>query len=190
MKHYLIALTAAMCVTVCVSAKTHDGPKETNVQVVGHLPLEGVQAARLIVRESARGKRYVYALPAAGRDVMIVNVTDPGHPALERQMTYDGQGGTRNLTPVGLNAVIVEIADHPAVMASADAPTLRNIGVMDLSDAGNPKMACRFDGASGYLSDESKSLIYVVNNEGLWIVRHHEPADISREAWEKFAAAP
>ncbi|WP_180538570.1 hypothetical protein [Nevskia soli] len=190
MKHRLIALTAAMCVTACVSAKTHDGPKETNVQIVGHLPLEGVQAARLFVRESARGKRYVYVLPAGGRDVMVINVTDPGHPAIERQMTYDGQGGTRNITPVGQNAVIVEIADHPTLATATDAPTLRNIGVMDLSDAGNPKMACRFDGVSGYLADDSKSLIYVVNNEGLWVVRHHEPADISREAWEKFAAAP
>jgi hypothetical protein len=61
---------------------------------------------------------------------------------------------------------------------------------MDLSDPGNPKIACRFEGVSGYLVDESKSLIYIVNSEGLWVVRHREPPDISVEAWEKFASAP
>jgi hypothetical protein len=178
-----------MFLAASLSAKTHDSSSEPCVQVVGHLSLEGVQANHLFVRQSARGKRYLYAVPTEGRNVMVVNISDPGHPAMEGRVSYDGQSSTRDVTPVGLNAAIVEIADRPAAIRT-DAAPLHNIGVLDLSDPANPKIACHFSGVSGYLVDEPKSLIYIVNGEGLWIVRHHEPPDVSVKAWEEFAAAP
>jgi hypothetical protein len=189
MKQTLFVLTSAvMLMTGAVSAKTHAADAESCIQVVSHLSLEGVQANHLFVRQGARGKRYLYAVPLEG-DVLVVNISDPGHPAVESRVRYEGQGGARDVTPVGLNAAIVDIADHSATTRT-EVPALRNIGVLDLSDPGNPKIACRFAGVSGYLADGSKSLIYIVNGEGLWIVRHREPPDISTEAWEKFAAAP
>jgi hypothetical protein len=120
---------------------------------------------------------------------MVVDISDSGHPAISGRVSYDGLGSTGDVSPVGQNAAIVEIADHPATVRT-DGPPLRNIGVLDLSDPANPKIACHFSGVSGYLVDEPKSLIYIVNGEGLWIVRHHEPPDASVKAWEEFAAAP
>jgi hypothetical protein len=189
MRHTSIILTAAMFLAAALSAKTHDGSSEPCVQVVGHLSLEGVQANHLFVRQSARGKRYLYAVPVEGRNVMVVDISDSGHPAISGRVSYDGLGSTGDVSPVGQNAAIVEIADHPAAVRT-DGPPLRNIGVLDLSDPANPKIACHFSGVSGYLVDEPKSLIYIVNGEGLWIVRHHEPPDASVKAWEEFAAAP
>lgn len=190
MKHRLIFSLAVVLLTAIASpAKTHTAAAEPCVQVIGHLSLDGFQANHMFVRQSAHGKRYLYAVPNEGRAVAVINVSDPGHPVIEGQVSYEDHGGTREVTTVGQNAAIVEIADHPST-DRAYATALRNIGVMDLSDPGNPKIACHFAGVSGYLVDESKSLIYIVNGEGLWIVRHHEPLSISAEAWEKFAAAP
>jgi hypothetical protein len=189
LKRMALFLAGVLIAAGSSPAKTRATPAEPCVQVVGHLSLEGLQANRLFVRQSAHGKRYLYAVPTEGRAVMVVNVSVPNHPVLEGQVSYEDRGETRGVTPVGLNAAIIEIADHPAT-GRLETPARRNIGVMDLSDPGNPKIACRFADVSGYLVDESKSLIYIVNGEGLWIVRHHEPPDVSVEAWEKFAAAP
>ncbi len=189
MKTMLSLLTVVTALAMSLSAKTHDNSSEACVQVVGHLSLDGVQATQLFVRQSDRGRRYLYALPVQGHSVVIVNISDPVHPLIEGRVNYQDESRTGDVTPVGRNAAIVEIADRPAV-ERGEAQSLRNIGVMDLSDPAHPKLACRFANVSGYLADESKSLIYIVNAEGLWIVRHHEPPDISVEAWEKFAAAP
>jgi hypothetical protein len=189
MKNTLFVLIAAIAPAASLSAKTHDSSSEACVQVVGHLSLDGAQASHLFVRQSDRGRRYLYAAPVEGHSVVIVNISDPSHPVIEGRMDYQDQNRTGDVTPVGRNAAIVEIAEHTGV-ERGEAAALRNIGVMDLSDPAHPKIACRFADVSGYLSDASKSLIYIVNSEGLWIVRHHEPLDVSAEAWEKFAAAP
>jgi hypothetical protein len=48
----------------------------------------------------------------------------------------------------------------------------------------------QFEHVSAYVLDASRSLIYLVNDEGLWIVRHVEPMDWKTKAWWDFANAP
>ncbi len=188
-----LAMSVLSLAAPAAPAKTRAGVPEPCVQVVGSLPLDGFRADRLFVRQAPRGQRYLYAVPGAGesagsKGVLVINISDPAHPKLESRALYAGQAETREMTPVGVNAAIINISDRS--YSTPEETPLREIGVMDLSDPGNPKIACRFKGVSGYLSDDTKSLIYIVNGEGLWVVRHHEPSDISTEAWEKFAAAP
>ena len=193
-----LTLSALFVTAPAAIAKTRPGASEPCVQVVGSLPLDGFRADRLFVRQGARGKRYLYAVPSfsegsASQGVLVINISDPAHPKLESRTLFEGQAQTRDVMPVGVNAAIINIAmgSRPAQLAAnqEEAP-LREIGVMDLSDPANPKIACRFKGVSGYFSDDAKSLIYIVNSEGLWVVSHREPPDVSVEAWEKFAAAP
>jgi hypothetical protein len=188
-KQLVLMTSAALLFAHAGFAKTRLSELEPCVKVVGHLSLDGVTADRLFVRQSSRGKRYLYAIPADGRAVSVINISDPSHPAAAGRLSSEADGGAREVTPVGLNAAIVEISDHPGSSPSGQ-PEPRSIGIMDLSDPGNPKIACRFTGVTSYLVDDARSLIYIVNGEGLWVVRHQEPPDISVQAWEQFAAAP
>jgi hypothetical protein len=174
--------------TVYAAAKPH-AENQDCVQVVGHVALDGLQADRLFVRRARSGKQYLYAAASGASAVAVINVSDAARPTVERQVAYEAGTASRDVTPVGVNAAILEIADRGEPRPAA-SPELKSIGVMDLSDPANPRIKCRFTGVSGYLVDGSRSLIYVVNGEGLWIVHHQEPQDPSVKAWEEFAAAP
>jgi hypothetical protein len=88
---------------------------------------------------------------------------------------------------VGANTLIVENDQSPAAEAPHQSKTVR---LFDLSDPAKPRVALQFEHVSAYVLDASRSLIYLINDEGLWIVRHVEPMDWKTKAWWDFANAP
>jgi hypothetical protein len=46
--------------------------------------------------------------------------------------------------------------------------------LLDLSDPKNPKVIKTFTGVTSMLPDDARRLLFIVNNEGLWVVVHRE----------------
>ena len=63
----------------------------------------------------------------------------------------------------------------PATLTSSSHPT-ETVRVLDLSDPRNPKTLETFNKVTSILPDGGHGLIYLTNNEGLWILRYNRPS--------------
>lgn len=60
----------------------------------------------------------------------------------------------------------------PSTLVSSNHPT-ETVRILDLSDPRNPKTLETFTKVTSLLPDGGHGLIYLTNNEGLWILRHN-----------------
>jgi hypothetical protein len=60
-------------------------------------------------------------------------------------------------------------------VTSNNHPT-ETVRVLDLSDPRNPKTLETFNKVTSVLADGGHGLIFVTNNDGLWILRYSRPA--------------
>jgi hypothetical protein len=188
-RHGVAAMTLLTLVASRAGASDRAATKpfEPAIAVVAHLPLNGGPADQLFVREGPKNQILLYIVHESGRATSVIDITQPAHAALVTGIdAAPGAMGGRVVT-VGANTLIVENDQSPA----AEAPhQSRIVRLFDLSDPATPRVALQFEHVSAYVLDASRSLIYLVNDEGLWIVRHVEPMDWKTKAWWDFAMAP
>jgi hypothetical protein len=144
------------------------------VNVVGHVELPRMQISQIVLQQ--RGdKHFLFLRRADKNDFAIVNVTDASHPAVvDRNALQETAGSNVNLPAEGSVFGVAFIPDRSAG-SSAAAPALptESVRLLDLTDPQHPKTMKTFDGVTAVASDDSRKLLFVVNSEGLWIVRHH-----------------
>ncbi len=132
------------------------------ISVVAHLPLQG-SAVRQIFLQQENGKQYLYLQQNA--HFTVVDVTDPKNPRV-----VDRIASGAKLTDVGAGVAIAVQSDQSA---QASVPT-QTIRLVDVSDPKNPHTAKKFDGVTSVYSEDGRQLIYITNNEGLWVIKHYE----------------
>ena len=66
----------------------------------------------------------------------------------------------------------------------------KTVRFLDLSNPAEPRIALQYEHVSTYILDARRSRIYLVNNDGLWIIKHVEPMDWKTKAWWDVATAP
>ena len=77
---------------------------------------------------------------------------------------------------VSPNIAIAEAPDkNPATLTSSSHPT-ETVRVLDLSDPRNPKTLETFNKVTSILPDGGHGLIYLTNNDGLYILRYEHPS--------------
>jgi len=157
-------------------------PPEEKAKVVGHLALPGIHVNQMFVQREDK-KDYLYLHRPNKRAFAVVDVTKPGKPALLESATL--QGPARERVNTSDTDPSLGIAVTPEGRAGADgtknstpaAPVVlptETVKILDLSDPAHPKVLTSFTGVTSMLPDDSRKLIYIVNNEGLWIVEHHQ----------------
>ncbi len=128
----------------------------------------------LLQRENA--KQYLYVQQAAKQGFMIVDVTKPEKPSLLKRTAESNQATSGNLEMVSPDVAIAEAPDKtPTTLTSSTHPT-ETVRVLDLSDPHNPKTLETFNKVTSILPDGGRSLIYLTNNEGLWVLRYNRPS--------------
>ena len=60
-----------------------------------------------------------------------------------------------------------------AASASAAKLPTETIHLIDLSDPKRPKTIRTFKGVTSVATDDGRKLVFLVNDEGLWVVSHH-----------------
>ena len=186
----VVVWTGLVAIVASRAAASNGDPSkgaEPSIAVVAHVPLNGGPADQLFVREGPKNQILLYIVHESGRATSVVDITQPAHAGLVTGIDATQGAMSGRVVTVGANTLIVENDQSPVAAAPLQSKTVR---LFDLSDPAKPRVALQFEHVSAYVLDASRSLIYLVNDEGLWIVRHVEPMDWKTKAWWDFANAP
>jgi hypothetical protein len=158
------------------SASEQPAPKPTDVPatVIAHLLLPQASGSQMLLQKE-NGKHYLYVQQAAKQGFMVVDVSNPEKPSLLKRTAESNQSTSGNLEMVSPDVAIAQAPEKtPATVTSSNHPT-ETVRVLDLSDPRNPKTLETFNKVTSILPDGGHGLIYLTNNEGLWILRYNHP---------------
>jgi hypothetical protein len=174
---YAPVLSLVLLPVLLARAGDIPGQKPTDVPatVIAHLPLPLATGSQMLLQKE-NSKQYLYVQQAAKQGFMIVDVTKPEKPTLLKRTAESSQATQGNLRIVSPDVAIAEAPEKtPATLTSTNHPT-ETVRVLDLSDSRNPKTLETFNNVTSLLPDGHRGLIYLTNNEGLWILRYNRPA--------------
>jgi hypothetical protein len=150
-------------------------PTDLPATVIAHLLLPQATGSQMLLQKE-KGKQYLYVQQATKQGFMVVDVTKPEKPSLLKRTAESNQATTGNMEMVSPDVAIAEAPEKtPATLTSSSHPT-ETVRVLDLSDPRNPKTLETFTKVTGLLPDGGHSLMYLTNNEGLWILRYNHPS--------------
>jgi hypothetical protein len=178
------ALCALACSLLCssialASAVEQPAPRLTDVPatVIAHLLLPQATGSQMLLQKED-SKQYLYVQQAAKQGFMIVDVSKPDQPSLLKRTAESNQATAGNLQIVSPDVAIAEAPEKARnTVASTPRPT-ETVRVLDLTDPRNPKTLETFNKVSSLLADSRHGLIYLTNNDGLWILRYNRPAPL------------
>jgi hypothetical protein len=167
-------------------AKTKNEPPTQKASVIAHLLLPGTPVSQLLLRQQG-SKGYLYIQQTGKEGFTIVDVTQPEHPNVVKDVTLADKSGNEKLEMLGNGVVLAETPDSSAAggtlhelspakaqtASGAAEPRTESIRVLDLSDPKNPRTLQTFDGVTNVLAEDTRNLIYITNGQGLWILRHN-----------------
>jgi hypothetical protein len=172
-------LLVASLLIALAGASEHPEAKPTDVPatVIGHLALPQATGSQMLLQKE-NAKQYLYIQQAAKQGFMIVDVSKPEKPSLLKRTAESNQSTSGNLQMVSPDVAIAEAPERtPTTLTSNSHPT-ETVRVLDLSDPRNPKTLETFTKVSSLLPDGGHGLIYLTNDEGLWILRYNRPAPL------------
>jgi hypothetical protein len=177
LRSHALALSLLLLPFVLANASEPAATKPTDVPatVIAHLPLPQATGSQMLLQKE-NAKQYLYVQQAGKQGFMVVDVTKPDKPNLLKRTAESNQATSGNLEMVSPDVAIAEAPDKtPTTLTSSSHPT-ETVRVLDLSDPRNPKTLETFNKVTSILPDGSHSLIYLTNNEGLWILRYNHPS--------------
>ena|SRR6516162_8666172 len=138
------------------------------VQVLANLPLPDMKVNQMFVKEW-NNKTYLYLHQPKEDTYALVDVTKPEKPTL---VNRDAVKGSAPEGPVADSPLaITTTKEEGSAKAVAELPT-QTVNFVDLSNPKDQKNVKTFKGVTSMYSDDVNKLVYLVNGEGLWIVRH------------------
>jgi hypothetical protein len=173
----LLSLSLLLSAALPVRASEQPAPKPTDLPatVIAHLPLPQATGNQMLLQKE-NGKQYLYVQQAGKQGFMVVEVSKPEKPSLLKRTAESNQATSGNLEMVSPDVAIAEAPEKtPATLTSTTHPT-ETVRVLDLSDPRNPKTLETFNKVTSLLPDGGHGLIYLTNNEGLWILRYNHPS--------------
>jgi hypothetical protein len=166
------------------AAQSNPGSVEERIKVVAHLALPKMHVNQMFVQQRGE-KHYLYLHRPTRQAFALVDVSKPDKPVLlERAILQEPEHGRVSSPPSeSALAITVTAEDHsgaggdntkpPAAPAPVVLPT-ETVRLVDLSDPKHPKTLKTFKNVTSMLPDDSRKLIYIANDEGLWIVSHKQ----------------
>jgi hypothetical protein len=152
-------------------------PKPTDLPatIIAHLALPQATGNQMLLQKD-NGKEYLYVQQAAKQGFMIVDVSKPERPNLLKRSAESNQATSGNLEMISPDVAIAEAPERTPGTLTSNAHPTETVRVLDLTDARNPKTLETFNKVSSILPDGGHGIIYLTNNEGLWILRYSRPA--------------
>jgi len=144
---------------------------QDRIEVVGRLALPGGSVTRLIPTQHFSG-HYVYAETGNGNDFVLIDMTNPAHPAVVSQYTNTGPTADEITLAAGTAAMVV--GGEPAPRRKTPPETVK---ILNFADAEHPRVVREFTGVTAIGQDDSTGLIFLANPEGLWVLRKHLAED-------------
>jgi hypothetical protein len=152
-------------------AKPAPKDEQDSIQVVAHIPPENGPITRFLATQHY-SSYYLYAEHQTGQGVTLIDITKADRPSVLSDIPSVLPGSTDSLAVVAGTAALVTSAS-----ATASSPEAQTIRIMDFSDPQHPKVTREFLGVTATSRDDRRGLIFVANNEGIWILRQHLAED-------------
>ncbi|MCU1300952.1 MAG: hypothetical protein JWQ87_1236 [Candidatus Sulfotelmatobacter sp.] len=172
---FLLSLLSVLGGVAFAAEQPAPKPTDLPATVIAHLPLPQATGSQMLLQKE-NTKQYLYVQQAAKQGFMIVDVTKPEKPSLLKRTAESNQATSGNLEMVSPDVAIAEAPEKtPTTLTSSSHPT-ETVRVLDLSDPRNPKTLETFTKVTSLLPDGGHNLIYLTNNEGLWILRYNHPS--------------
>jgi hypothetical protein len=174
----LVRVAASVLLVAPLSlASEPSAPKPTDLPatIIAHLPLPQPTGREMLLQKE-NGKQYLYLQQASKQGFIIVEVTRPETPNLLKRTAQANQATSGNLEMVSPDVAIAQAPERtPSTLTGNEHPT-ETVRVLDLSDPRNPKTLETFNKVTGILPDGGHGLIYLTNDDGLWILRYTRPS--------------
>jgi len=167
-------LTVTMTMPLMAKKKQTSEPLVDRIEVVGHVALEGKAVSTIHVIDY-HGKRYLY-LEDGSKRITIVDVTDAARPTIGKELELpEATVSGRLEIAVGDAAVLAA----PQVRDAGVAPA--TVSIVDFSDLSKPRIIRQFENVSAMKSDPRRGLVFLSNNEGLWLLLERPAPDLEAE---------
>jgi hypothetical protein len=173
-KHVWLWL-GAFILPICAVASQGDFYPSYEAKIVGHVVLSGKPTRQMFLQQEGR-RAYLYVRQASQQGYTVFDVTKPERPKLLNQLSQ------RNLTILDSGLAISETPNtaspSPSVggagRSQGGSRTPESVRVLDVSNPAHPKTVQTFEGVTSIVRDDARSLIYVANGDGIWILSHRE----------------
>jgi len=171
----VFSLSLLQAFAATASEQPTSKPTDVPATVIAHLPLPQATGSQMLLQKE-KGKVYLYIQQAAKQGFMIVDVSKPELPTLLKRTAESNQATSGNLEMVSPEIAIAEAPEKtPTTLTSNSHPT-ETVRVLDLSDPKNPKTLETFNKVTSLLPDGGHGLIYLTNNDGLYVLRYSHPS--------------
>jgi hypothetical protein len=174
LKTALVLLFAGATVLPSTGAGTppkEKTPPADSIDVVGHLDLPGASVAGLTASRHWR-REYLHLQDTARGVLTVVDVTDPAHPSIVRQIHLPAEmAKSRLAVSVGDAALLTETSTPPAAARPG------SVSIVSFADPDHPRTLRKFDHVTAFWIHRERGLIYLANSEGLWILRQNPAPD-------------
>ncbi|MFY9908239.1 MAG: hypothetical protein WAK56_00265 [Candidatus Sulfotelmatobacter sp.] len=173
---YACILSLLLLPAVLASADDQPAPKPTDVPatVIAHLPLPQATGSEMMLQKE-HGKQYLYVQQAAKPGYMVVDVSHPESPSLLKRAPGSNQATEGDLKMVTPTVGIAEAPEKTPETLTSPKHATETVRVLDLSDPKNPKTLETFEKVTSTLADGRHGLLYIANNDGLWVLRYSHP---------------
>jgi hypothetical protein len=171
----LVSLMPVLCGAALSAEQPVAKPTDVPATVIAHLPLPQATGSQMLLQKE-NAKQYLYVQQAGKQGFMIVDVSKPEKPSLLQRTAESNQATSGNLEMVSPNVAIAKAPEKTAGTLTSSSHPTETVRVLDLSDPRNPKTLETFNKVSSILPDGGHGLIYLTNDEGLWILRYNHPS--------------
>ena len=170
-----LIFSAALIVVSAPRLIANSKPAELPAKVIAHLALKEAPGSEMLLQTTG-DKRYLYVQKASKQGFTVIDVTKPGFPSLVSRPMPPSDAPAGKLELVSPDIGLAEVPDKNSkdIIRNTDNPT-ETVRILDLSDPAHPKVLQTFTGVTSTLQDPGRGLIYLANNEGLWILNHPRP---------------
>lgn len=164
--------TGVLAVVFCTAmlalptaAQAPDSNGESAV-IVAHLSLPAPSVTQMVLQKQ-NGKQYLYM----NQGQIVVDVTRADHPSVVSHAAGPSRAANGQVEQLGSDLAVSEQPEGRAAAVSK-RPAHDTVNVLDTTDPLHPQVLRTFSGVTSILPDVDRNLIFIANNEGLWIVRH------------------
>lgn len=165
------ALLTASFLADAKDRKVKDQPKDPQdqIEVVGHVALTNGPVKRFVTTQHY-SSYYLYAENDTGKNATLIDVTKATRPSVLGDVTISSTGGAGSLYAVTGTAALVTDGEAGTSQNGPPPNSPRTIRILNFADPLHPQVTREFTGVTATSRDERRGLIFVANNEGIWIL--------------------
>ncbi len=179
LRRSLLPLITMLFLLLSVSPSLAKDKKQASggedIRVLANLPLKDMQVNQMFVQEWGN-KTYLYLHRAAEDVYALVDITNPAKPSL---ISSEALKGTAPEGSVGGSPLAITATQEGKLenAAAKELPT-QTINFVDTSDPKHLNAVKTFKGVTSMYSDSARKLVFLVNGDGLWVIRHSKPLPV------------